>query len=60
MSVCSRPGWSRSDAALCAVRRAGRRSAASAALAGLGFAGNGARRCEDIGVGGEPIGLLVM
>lgn len=31
-----------------------------AALAGLDFAGNGARRYEDIGGGGEPIGLMVM
>lgn len=56
----SRPAWNRSGAASRTALPGGRRSAASAAPAGLDFAGNGARRYEDIGGGGEPIGLMVM
>lgn len=52
--------WNRSGAALRTAQPDGRRSAASAAPTGLDFAGNGARRYEDIGGGGEPIGLMVM
>lgn len=52
--------WSRSDAALRSARPDGRRNAAVAAPNGLDFAGNGARLYEDIGGGGEPIGLMVM
>lgn len=42
------------------ARLDGRHSVASAALTGLDFAGNGTRLYEDIGSGGEPIGLMVM
>lgn len=56
----SRPAWNRSGAASRTARSDGRRSVASAAPTGLDFAGNGARRYEDIGSGGEPIGLMVM
>lgn len=55
-----RPAWNRSGAASCSERPHGPRSVASAAPAGLDFAGNGVRRYEDIGGGGEPIGLMVM
>lgn len=57
----SRPVWSRSGTDWCSVRRRGlRRTAERAQTAGLDFAGNGARRYEDIGSGGEPIRLMVM
>lgn len=56
----SRPAWNKSGAALRTAQPDGRRSAASAPPTGLDFAGNGARRYEDIGGGGEPIGLMVM
>lgn len=56
----SRPAWNRSGATLRTAQPDGRRIAASAAPTGLDFAGNGARRYEDIGGGGEPIGLMVM
>lgn len=52
--------WSMSGAALHAAQLDGQRSTATAAQAGLDFAGNGARRYEDIGGGEEPIGLMVM
>ncbi len=52
--------WNRSGAALRTAQLDGQRIAASAAPTGLDFAGNGARRYEDIGGGGEPIGLMVM
>lgn len=61
MSAGPRPAWNRSDAAWCSDPTRGPRSVASAAApTGLDFAGNGARRYEDIGGGGEPIGLMVM
>lgn len=56
----SRPAWNRSGAALRTAQPDGRHSAVSAAPTGLDFAGNGARRYEDIGGGGETIGLMVM
>lgn len=56
----SRPVWNRSGAALRTAQLDGQRTVVSAAPTGLDFAGNGARRYEDIGGGGEPIGLMVM
>lgn len=56
----SRPAWSRSAAGCWSVPRSGRRSGARAGTAGLDFAGNGARRYEDIGGDGEPMRLMVM
>lgn len=56
----SRPAWNRSGAMLRTAQPDGRRIVVSAAPTGLDFAGNGARRYEDIGGGGEPIGLMVM
>lgn len=52
--------WNKSDAALRTAHLDGQHIGASAALSGLDFAGNGARRNDDIGGGGEPIGLMVM
>lgn len=56
----SRPASSRSGAEWRSVPRSGRRSGACAGTAGLDFAGNGARRYEDIGGDGEPMRLMVM
>lgn len=56
----SRPAWSRSGVEWRSVPRSGRRSGARAGTAGLDFAGNGARRYEDIGGDGEPMRLMVM
>ena len=57
----SRPASSRSGGGWRSVRWCGRRTGEHVArTAGLDFAGNGARRYEDIGGGGEPIGLMVM
>lgn len=57
----SRPASSRSGRGCCNVQCGGLRCIAERAQkAGLDFAGNGARRYEDIGGGGEPIGLMVM
>lgn len=54
----SRPASSRSGRAWCNVQWCGLRCIGQ--MAGLDFAGNGARRYEDIGGGGEPIRLMVM
>lgn len=56
----SRPASSRSGAEWRSVPRSGRRSGVCAGTAGLDFAGNGARRYEDIGGDGEPMRLMVM
>lgn len=57
----SRPASNRSGREWCNVQWCGPRYiAVRAQTAGLDFAGNGARRYEDIGGGGEPIGLMVM
>lgn len=55
----SRPASSRSGRGWCNVQWCGL-FAERAQTVGLDFAGNGARRYEDIGGGGEPIGLMVM
>lgn len=57
----SRPASSRNGGEWRSVRRCRRRTGEhEARTAGLDFAGNGARRYEDIGGGGEPIRLMVM
>ncbi|KAJ8345157.1 hypothetical protein SKAU_G00293500 [Synaphobranchus kaupii] len=55
----SRPGWSKSGR-VGVARRGARRSGGRGQAAGLDFAGDGARRYEDIGGGGEPVWLMVM
>lgn len=60
----SRPAWSRIcrgwSSGLPGGRCSGVRVSVHVRVAGLDFAGNGARRNEDIWGGGEPIRLMVM